>query len=193
MSKNVLVPVADGTEEIEAVSTIDVLRRAGAGVTVASVNALQIKASRGVNLVADCLIGDCVDKSYDLIALPGGIPGAEHLRDSKDLLGILKNQKQAGRYIAAICAAPAVILAHHGLIESEKVTCHPFFFHRLDPHDRVELPVVADGACITSRGAGTAVQFALKLVEILYGREKANEIAGAMVTTLDKDRSALLS
>ena len=193
MSKNVLVPVADGTEEIEAVSTIDVLRRAGAGVTVASVNALQIKASRGVNLVADCLIADCVDKSYDLIALPGGIPGAEHLRDSKDLLGILKNQKQAGRYIAAICAAPAVILAHHGLIESEKVTCHPFFFHRLDSHDRVELPVVADGACITSRGAGTAVQFALKLVEILYGREKATEVAGAMVTTLDKDRSALLS
>lgn len=189
MSKTVLVPVADGTEEIEAVCTIDVLRRAGASVTVASVGALQIEASRGVRLVADCLIAECVDKTYDAIALPGGIPGAEHLRDSKDLLDLLKQQKQAERVIAAICAAPAVILAHHGLIASEKVTCHPFFVSQLSPHEAVDQAVVVDGACITSRGAGTAVQFALKLVEVLYGREKANEVAAAMVTTLDKDPS----
>jgi len=189
MSKTVLVPVADGTEEIEAVSTIDVLRRAGASVTVASVGELQITASRGVRIVADCRIADCVDKTYDAIVLPGGIPGAEHLRDSKDLLGMLRHQKQEGRVIAAICAAPAVILAHHGLIDSEKVTCHPFFTSQLAPHEAVDHPVVVDGACITSRGAGTAVQFALKLVEVLYGRDKAHEVAAAMVMTLDEDPS----
>ena len=93
MTKKVLVPIADGTEEIEAVCIIDVLRRAGAAVTVASVGELQISASRGVKLVADKLIGDCVDEIYDLVVLPGGMPGAEHLRDSKELVKILKDQK----------------------------------------------------------------------------------------------------
>jgi 4-methyl-5(b-hydroxyethyl)-thiazole monophosphate biosynthesis len=183
MSKKVLVPVADGTEELEAVATIDVLRRAGASVTVASVAAVEITASRGVRLVADCLIADCVDETYDAIALPGGIPGAEHLRDSQDLLTILRRQKAEGRIIAAICAAPAVILVHHGLIASENVTCHPFFTGQLGDRKAVEAPVVVDGAVLTSRGAGTAVPFALKLVEMLFGRDAADAVAGAMVTT----------
>ncbi|HLP45262.1 MAG TPA: DJ-1/PfpI family protein, partial [Candidatus Kapabacteria bacterium] len=99
MSKKVLVPIADGTEEIEAVTIIDVLRRAGADVTVASVmpNQLQATASRGVKLVADQHITGCMDKYYDLIALPGGMPGAEHLRDSKELIQLLQNQNQAGK------------------------------------------------------------------------------------------------
>jgi len=183
MSKTVLVPIADGTEEIEAVATIDVLRRAGALVTVASVGKSQVTASRGVNLVADQLISACVHETYDLIALPGGIPGSEHLRDSRELTQILKDQKEKGGYIAAICAAPAVILGHHGLIDSAAVTCHPFFAHQLDGHEVRESPVVKDGTLITSRGAGTALQFALTLVEILYGREKAEAVADAMVTT----------
>ena len=97
MSKKVLVPIADGIEEIEAVCIIDVLRRAGADVTVASVDGLQVTASRGVKLVADVLITECADRIYDLIALPGGMPGAEHLRDSKELIGILKQQQKKGR------------------------------------------------------------------------------------------------
>ena len=93
MQKNVLVPVADGTEELEAVAIIDVLRRAGATVTVASVTgARQITASRGVVILADALIEACVEKEYDLVVLPGGIPGAEHLRDSAELTRILKRQ-----------------------------------------------------------------------------------------------------
>src|SRR4030042_1274503 len=107
MTKRVLVPIADGTEEIEAVCIIDTLRRAGAEVTVASVDQLQVTASRRVQLVADARIADCTSQTYDCIALPGGMPGAEHLRDSAELIGLLRKQKQAGRFYAAICASPA--------------------------------------------------------------------------------------
>ncbi|MDE1890781.1 MAG: DJ-1/PfpI family protein [Planctomycetota bacterium] len=181
MSKKVLVPIANGTEEIEAVCIIDVLRRAGASVTVASVDTLQVTASRGVKLVADRLIADCVNETYDLIALPGGMPGAEHLRDSKDLEKLLKIQQQKGRFYAAICAAPAVVLQHHGLLGQRRATCHPSFVHQLENTDAAETQVVVDGTCITSRGPGTAIEFALKLVELLYDQQKAKEIAQHMV------------
>ena len=181
MSKKVLVPIANGTEEIEAVCIIDILRRADALVTVASVDQLLVTASRGVKLVADRLIADCVNETYDLIALPGGMPGAEHLRDSKDLEKLLKIQQQKGRFYAAICASPAVVLQHHGLLEQRRGTCHPSFIHQLENTDAAETRVVVDGACITSRGPGTAIEFALKLVELLYDEQKAREIAKHMV------------
>ena len=180
MSRRVLVPIADGTEEIEAVCIIDVLRRAGASVTVASVGALQITASRGVKLVADQLITDPMD-TYDLIAVPGGMPGAEHLRDSKELARMLKSQKEKGRLYAAICASPAVVLEHHGLLDRRRATCHPNFVHQLENTEAIESRVVVDGTCVTSRGPGTALEFALKLVELLYGVEKAEEVSGPML------------
>jgi 4-methyl-5(b-hydroxyethyl)-thiazole monophosphate biosynthesis len=181
MAKRVLVPIADGTEEIEAVCVIDVLRRAGAEVTVAGVDRLQVTASRGVTLVADCPISECKAVTYDLVALPGGMPGAEHLRNSKDLEEILKRHVREGRWYAAICAAPAVVLQHHGLLAGRRATCHPNFVDRLVKTDTIESRVVVDGPCITSRGPGTAIEFALKLVEILYGEEKAREVARPMV------------
>ena len=181
MSKKVLVPIANGTEEIEAVCIIDVLRRAGASVIVASVDDLQVTASRGVKLVADKLITDCVDEKYDLVVLPGGMPGAEHLRDSKELETILRNQKQEERLYGAICAAPAVVLQHHGLLDQRRATCHPNFVDQLVNTDLVESRVAVDGTCVTSRGPGTALEFALKLVELLYGQEKAKEVAAPMV------------
>ena len=181
MSKKVLVPIADGTEEIEAVCIIDVLRRAGASVTVASVDELQVTASRGVKLVADKLITDCVDETYELVVLPGGMPGAEHLRDSKELETILRNQKQEERLYGAICASPAVVLQHHGLLDQRRATCHPNFVGELKNTDLVESRVAVDGTCVTSRGPGTALEFALKLVEMLYGEEKAQEVAAPMV------------
>ena len=181
MSKKVLVPIADGTEELEAVSIIDVLRRAGADVTVASVSGLQITASRGTKLVADKLISECLDEAYDLIALPGGIPGAEHLRDSEELTGLLKKHRAQDRYLGAVCAAPAVVLEHHGLVGGRRITAHPGFINALQNKDAVESRVVMDGELVTSRGAGTAVEFALALVELLYGREKADETAGPML------------
>ena len=181
MSKKVLVPIADGIEEIEAVCIIDILRRAGAMVTVASVGELQVTASRGVRLVADNKINECVHETYDLIALPGGMPGAEYLRDSRELIDLLKGQIEEERYVAAICASPAVILEHHGLLGQNRATCHPAFVGQLSNQDAVEFQVVQDGRCITSRGPGTAIEFSLKLVELLYGPDKAGEIAQAMV------------
>ncbi len=181
MSKKALVPIANGTEEIEAVCIIDVLRRAGVSVTVASVKELQVTASRGVKLVADQLIGDCVDETYDLIALPGGMPGAKHLRDAEDLEEMLKRQQREGRLYAAICASPAVVLQHHGLLDGHLATCHPDFVDQLENADAAETRVVVDGPCITSRGPGTAIEFALKLVEVLYGERKAEVVGRRML------------
>ncbi|MCX5644487.1 MAG: DJ-1/PfpI family protein [Phycisphaerae bacterium] len=181
MAKKVLVPIADGSEEIEAVCIIDTLRRAGAEVTVAAVGRLQVTASRGVKIAADATIADCRGQIYDCIALPGGMPGAEHLRDSAELIEMLKKQKQAGRFYAAICAAPAVVLQPHGLLEQVRATCYPAFRNKLDLAYASDERVVIDGNCVTSQGPGTAIEFALKLVELLFGTEKARQVGAAMV------------
>ena len=180
MSRKVLVPVADGSEEIEAVCIIDVLRRAGADVTVASVGDLQITASRGVKIVADRLISECVEQDWDLVVLPGGIPGAEHLRDSAVLQRILVRQANRGALYGAICAAPAVVLQHHGLLAGRRATAHPAFLSQLDNPDPVPR-VIVDNGCVTSRGPGTAIEFALELVALLFGPQKASEVGDPMV------------
>ncbi|MHC4543587.1 MAG: DJ-1 family glyoxalase III [Planctomycetota bacterium] len=179
MSKKVLVAIADGTEELEAVTIIDVLRRAEADVTVASVGDKQVTASRGVNLVADAVISDCVGKVYDLIVLPGGMLGAEHLRDSSQLIEMLKEQAASGRLYAAICASPAVALKPHGLLENKKATCYPSLLLDLDTPEQAK--VVVDGNCITSQGPGTALEFSLKLIELLFDKQKSQEVANAML------------
>ena len=133
--------------------------------------------------MADTLISECLDSSYDLIALPGGMPGAEHLRDSKDLINMLEKHSEEGRLYGAICASPAVVLQHHGLLGGRKATSHPGFSDRLENKSEVESRVVTDGNCVTSRGPGTALEFALKLVELLFGIEKAKEVAGPMIVS----------
>ena len=181
MEQSVLVPVADGTEELEAVAIIDILRRAGAAVSVASVSGnLKITASRGVVITADTLIQDCVDNDYDLVVLPGGIPGAQHLRDAPDLIRILKKQREKGKRYGAICASPAIVLDHHGLLEGHRATCHPGFAKKMNPEHHMDARVMLDGNCLTSRGAGTAVEFALALVETLYDEAKRQAVAGSL-------------
>ena len=108
--------------------------------------------------------------------LPGGIPGAEHLRDSVELIGILKRQRDKERLYGAICASPAVVLEYHGLLAG-----HPGFVDQLTTTDRIDNRVVMDGNCLTSRGPGTAVEFALALVERLYGKDKRDAVAGPMM------------
>ncbi|HAL45468.1 MAG: dihydroxyacetone kinase [Planctomycetes bacterium GWF2_42_9] len=181
MSKKVLVPIADGSEELEAVAIIDCLRRAGADLKIASVQNQQIMTSRKIKITADCLIKDWVHEIFDLIVLPGGMPGAEHLRDCKELADMLKKQKESNRFYAAICASPAVVFKYHGLLDGKKATCYPAMTGVLNNKEAIAQRVVVDGNCITSQGPGTALEFSLKLVELLFGLEKSRELAKAML------------
>ncbi|OGR12986.1 MAG: dihydroxyacetone kinase [Desulfobacterales bacterium RIFOXYA12_FULL_46_15] len=185
MEKKVLVPVAQGTEEMEAVTIINVLRRAGAKVIVASVDTITIKASRGIEFKADRLIKDCMDEEFDLIVLPGGMPGAVNLRNSKDLEILLKRQADQKKYYAAICASPAVVLYPLGLATPGKVTCYPGFAKDIDGGNVLSSAVAVDQNCITGRGAGAACEFALTLVALLYSEEKKKEVMQGLALPVD--------
>ncbi|CAH9143290.1 unnamed protein product [Cuscuta epithymum] len=182
-AKKVLVPVANGTEPIEAVVQIDILRRAGAEVTVASVeNELRVDALHGVKIVADSLISDCADTEFDLLSLPGGMPGAATLRDCKTLESIFRKHAESKRLYAAICASPAVALGPWGLLKGLKATCYPSFMEQLLPAaNAVDSRVQVDGNVITSRGPGTVMEYAVALVEQLYGTENCNEVSKPLV------------
>lgn len=180
MSKKILVPMAEGFEMLEALAIVDVFRRAGAEVDTAAISELEVVSSHGVRILADKHISECMDISYDLVALPGGIPGSENLRDSEELISILKAQNEKKGLYGAICAAPAVVLEHHGLLHGKKATCHPLFVSQLQNQENISSKVVYDNNCVTSKGAGTAVDFALELVEILMGQEKRKEVAKGM-------------
>lgn len=181
--KKVLVPVANGTEPLEAVVTIDVLRRAGAEVTVASAEEqLRVDVCHGAKIVADALISDCADAAFDLVSLPGGMPGASSLRDCKVLEDLVKKQAADGRLYAAICASPAVVLGSWGLLKGLKATCHPSLMEQLSSFAMaVESRVQVDGKTVTSRGPGTTMEYAVTLVEQLFGKEKAEEVGGPLV------------
>ncbi|MBN2461161.1 MAG: DJ-1/PfpI family protein [Candidatus Cloacimonetes bacterium] len=181
MRKKVLVPVANGSEDIEIVGIVDTLRRAGAEVTIASVQGLQITASRGLKITADRKLTDCLGEKYDLIALPGGMPGAEYLRDSEPLTRLLREQAKSNRLYAAICASPVVVLQHHGLLRGKKATVHPALTDKLIDADLIADRVVVDGNCITSRGPGTVLEFAVTLIELLFGKQMAEKVSNPML------------
>jgi len=187
MSKQALVPIADGTEEIEAVTIIDLLRRAGVEVTVASVRdqtALQITAARGTYIVADSTIVNCSEKSWDLIALPGGVAGSEALASCDTLDKLLRQQVSEEKLFAAICAAPALVLGVKGLLADRTATCHPQFHQSLLAKEvDGESRVAVDGNCVTSQGPGTAIDFSLELIEQLCGVVKREEVASSLVLT----------
>ena len=179
--KRVLVPIADGSEEIETSCITDTLVRAGAEVTVASVEATTTcTMSRGLKIVADALVTDLGNDEFDLVALPGGMPGAERLRDSDALDAILRKQDARRAPLAAVCASPAVILKSKGILRSQ-ATCYPAppFVEALG--DIADGDVVRDGHITTSRGPGTSLKFALDLVDQLYGPEKAEELRAQML------------
>ncbi|MCF7858815.1 MAG: DJ-1/PfpI family protein [Candidatus Cloacimonetes bacterium] len=181
MSKKILVPIADGSEEFEAVGIIDTLSRVGADVTVASVDKLLVTCSCGVKIIADKLIRECVNEEYDLIVLPGGLPGAEHLRDSEILTDLLKKQALEGKLYAAICASPVVVLQYHGLLKGKKATVNPALSDKLKNKNKVNERVVVDKNCITSRARGTVIEFSIKLIELLYDKQKADKIKTDML------------
>lgn len=183
---SVLIPIADGTEELEAITIIDCLRRAGVEVTVASVmDNSQITAANGTRIVADCMIADCTGKAFDMITLPGGIPGADHLAASAELEQLLAAQQQADGWVTAICASPAVVLGKHGLISGKNATCYPGFEAGLSDGGASikEGNVIIDGKLVTSRGPATALPFALELITQLCGAEKSQEIASGLLAS----------
>ena len=180
MRKKVLVMLAQGCEEIEAVTIIDILRRAGIEVTSAGLDDLPVLASRGVMLLADTTLDLAQHKDFDMIVLPGGQPGTDNLKADKRLTALLQKMAREGKYLAAICAAPSV-LAAAGLLDGRKATCYPTC---LDGYPKVKLQtsaVAEDGKIITSRGPGTAMDFALTLVEHLAGKVKRQEVEAALV------------
>ncbi|KAG5546133.1 hypothetical protein RHGRI_018346 [Rhododendron griersonianum] len=182
-ARKVLVPIANGSEPMEAVMYIDVLRRGGADVTVASVEKqLGVDACHGVKIVADALISECADTVYDLISLPGGMPGAATLRDCKILESMVNKQAADGRFYSAVCAAPCVALGSWGLLKGKKATCYPSFMEQLSSSAiTVESRVQQDGNVVTSRGPGTTMELAVALVELLFGKDKADEVSGPLV------------
>ncbi|XP_031282296.1 protein DJ-1 homolog C isoform X1 [Pistacia vera] len=181
-TKKVLVPIGLGTEEMEAVITVDVLRRAGAEVTMASVEPqLEIEASGGTRLVADTSISTCGGQVFDLIALPGGMPGAVRLRESDILKKIMSKQAEEKRLYGAICAAPAVTLLPWGLGRKKQITCHPAFVDKLPNFWAVKSNIQVSGELTTSRGPGTSFEFALCLVEQLFGESVAKEVGESLL------------
>ncbi|XP_047342553.1 protein DJ-1 homolog B-like [Impatiens glandulifera] len=182
-ARKVLVPIANGTEPLEAVVIIDVLRRAGTDVTVASVEKqLQVDACHGIKIVADALVSDCADTVFDLISLPGGLPGSTTLKDCEILEKIVKKQALDGRLYSAICAAPAVALGSWGLLNGKKCTCYPSFMEQLSSSGTVVEDIVQqDGNVVTSRGPGTVMEFSVALIEQLLGKDKADEVSGPLV------------
>ena len=181
MSK-VLVPIADGFEDVEAITAIDVLRRGGVEVVTASIHDKRIvRGAHGIRMEADALFDDVKDESYDAIVLPGGGEGTENLRCSESVAERLRRQRDEGRLLCAICAAPTV-LEHAGVLgEKTEVTCYPTCKDGLN-RPWVPAPVVADGTVITGQAPGSALLFALVVLKTLAGEQVAYDVARGMVT-----------
>ncbi|WP_419603276.1 DJ-1 family glyoxalase III [Thiolapillus sp.] len=179
---HVLVPLAQGCEELEAVSIIDLLRRAGVEVVTAGLADGPVTCSRGVVIVPDATLDDVLDGDFDMIVLPGGLPGADHLDADARIQRLLKQMAQQGKYTAAICAAPKV-LASAGLLQGRQATSYPGVIDAMGLADTryVDQPVVTDGKVITSRGPGTAMDFALELIKKLVGAEQRQTVEASLV------------
>ncbi|GMR08678.1 MAG: DJ-1/PfpI family protein [Gammaproteobacteria bacterium] len=179
---NVLVPLAQGCEELEAVTIIDLLRRADINVVVAALTDATIEASRGVKLVADTSLDEALAGEYDMVVLPGGGPGSDNLQNDHRIADLLKTMADSEKFTAAICAAP-MVLANAGLLKGKKVTAYPGVLDNMSLPDVTLDPaaVVQDGKVITSRGPGTAMDFALTLIEVLVGKQKRDEVEAGLV------------
>ena len=179
---HVLVPLAQGCEELEAVTIIDLLRRAGVEVTVAGLEDGLVTASRGVVLMPETTLEAVLDRDFDLVVLPGGLGGAQRLEADQRIAALLRRMSEQGRYVAAICAAPKV-LASAGLLKNREATAYPGILDAQADQAGIRLSsaaVVRDGTLITSRGPGTSMDFALTLVETLCGRETRDTVEAAL-------------
>ena len=178
----VYVFLADGCEEIEALTPVDLLRRAGIETcTVSIMGRKMIESSHGIRFEADALFEETDFSDGEMFVTPGGMPGSTNLAEYAPLIALLKEKQDEGRHLAAICAAPGVVLGDHGLLEGRKAICFPGFEEHLKGAEVVCRPVVTDQRVTTSRGMGTAVAFGLELVRILAGEETALELKKKIV------------
>ena len=180
MKKKAIIVLVNGFEEIEAVTPIDVLRRAGIEVIVAGLEKIEVKGSRGLIVKADILFDD-VKEMPDAVILPGG-SGAETLGKSEKLKTFLQKAKDSQKLIGAICAAPALVLGRHAMLEGKQATCYPGYEKDLGANATfADQNVVCDGLMVTSRGPGTAMEFSLELVRQLADERTAKVVAEKML------------
>ncbi|KAK9302309.1 hypothetical protein QLX08_005722 [Tetragonisca angustula] len=180
--KTALLLIAEGSEEMEAVITTDVLRRVGIDVTVAGLTENPcVKCSRDVKICVDAKLSDAVNQKYDVVILPGGLNGSKAFANSSEVGKLLQQQEQENRLIAAICAAPTA-LKIHGIAKGKKITSYPAMKDQLtDYYKYLEDKVVIDGNLITSRGPATAFDFSLAIAEKLIDKQTADDAAKAML------------
>ncbi len=178
--KKVLVFFANGTEEIEALTPVDILRRAGAEVTLAGVGGKELCGSHGIRITADVAAEELSFFDYDMVIVPGGLPGTNHLDASPVVEKALEAVNASGGYLAAICAAP-LVLGRRGYLQGREAICYPGFEAELRGATISEKRVVRDGNVITAAGMGAALDFALLLTEVLFGKEKADALRHGVI------------
>ena len=178
--KRVLLPYTTGVEEIECTNLVDILRRAGVGVCLASLDGAPVMGRSGIYIQADAKLSDVHAEDWDMVVLAGGLPNAHLLRDCPEIQDLLQETHRKQRHISAICAAP-MALAAAGVIGNRRFTCYPsceqeILQQQTAAHYISEQAVVCDGTLTTSQGPATAMPFALQLVRILCGEDKATAI-----------------
>jgi protein deglycase len=179
--KRVLIPLAPGFEDLEAVTLTDLLRRAGIEVVTAGLHEGLIQGARGLRVEPEASLDAVMEADFDMVVLPGGLPGSEHLKNDARVQAVLKRLAAAGKYTAAICAAP-MALAQAGLLDGRRVTSYPGVIERIAPPGSryVGDAVVIDGKVVTSRGPGTAMDFALTLIELLLDRASRDRVEAGL-------------
>ena len=181
--KKILVPLAEGFEEIEAITIIDLLRRAGAEVIIASLEKRNVQGSHGLKVIADTVIDEVINDNFEMVVLPGGVPGAPNLMGDTRIIKLLKDQAANNKTSAAICAAPAV-LQEAGLTKSKKITSHPAWADRMTTAIHTGARVESADLLVTGQAAGSAMEFSFKLIEHLFGAEKVAEVNAEVLAKL---------
>lgn len=185
--KKIVVPLAEGFEEIEAVSIVDVLRRANIEtLTVSISDQKEVSGAHGIPIVADKLFDETDFNAFDMIVLPGGMPGTTNLKNHSGLADQIINYHKEGKLLGAICAAP-LVFGNLNILKNEKATCFPGFEDQLTGAQVTGNEVEVSGKIITGKGAGVAIRFALKIVEILKGKIFADELAKKMIVPADEN------
>lgn len=177
----VYILLAEGFEEVEALTPVDLLRRAGIETKLVGVTGETVCGARGISVVTDLGMDEIDLSSADMLVLPGGMPGTTNLYADNRVTDAVRTMADTDKYVAAICAAPSIILGGMGLLEGRKTTCYPGMEDGMKGAEAVKTTCVTDGKFITSCGVGGALDFACALITALAGREKADEIASSVV------------